>query len=48
MLLNVISSEDHRQIYKWLVLVVWACLLEAFADHGEHFLTGHALLIYEE
>ena len=35
-------------IPKWLVLVVWSCLLEAFSDHGECFLTGHALLVYEE
>ena len=27
---------------------MWACLLEAFADHGEYFLTDHAFLIYEE
>ena len=37
-----------RYIPKWLVLVVWSCLLEAFSDHGECFLTGHALLVYEE
>ena len=37
-----------RYIPKLLVLVVWSCLLEAFSDHGECFLTGHALLVYEE
>ena len=37
-----------RDIPKLLVLVVWACLLAAFSDHGECFLTGHALLVYEE
>ena len=26
---------------------MYACLLEAFADHDEYFLTDHALLIYE-
>ena len=41
-----VPQKDHREISKWLV-IVWACLLEAFADHGEYFLTGHALLIYE-
>ena len=37
-----------RYIPKRLVNVVWSCLLEAFSDHGECFLTGHALLVYEE
>ena len=41
-------QEGHREIFKWLVLFVWACLLEAFADHSGYSLTGHALLIYEE
>ena len=26
---------------------MWAFLLEAFANHGEFFLTDHALVIYE-
>ena len=43
-----VPQEDHRDISKWLALVVCACLLEAFADHVEYFLTGHALLIYEQ
>ena len=43
-----ITQDDQREISKWLVPVVWACLLESFADHGEYFLTDHALRIYEE
>ena len=42
-----VPQEDHRYILKWLVVVVWACLLEAFDDYGKYSLTDHALLIYE-
>ena len=38
------STDDYDQI----TFVRDASLLEAFSDHGECFLTGHALLVYEE